>query len=132
MTSKKKKLSSFSPAGDSRSPFLSIGRDEFEVQTFAAGGPGGQHQNTANTGVRIIHKASGARGEARDSRSQHQNKRAALGRLVEDPKFRIWLNRQLWNKIQPEQLVEKDMRPSNLRVEGKKDGRWVPIEDTEN
>jgi protein subunit release factor B len=112
-------------------PFLSIGKDQFEIQTFAAGGPGGQHQNTANTGVRIIHRASGARGEARDSRSQHQNKQAALRRLLADPKWKIWLNRQLWNKIKPEQQVEKDMNPRNLKVEGKKDGRWVPIEETQ-
>ena len=112
-------------------PFLSIGRDQFEIQTFAAGGPGGQHQNTSNTGVRIIHRASGARGEARDSRSQHQNKRAALSKLVEDPRFKIWLNRQLWNKIKPEQQVEKDMNPRNLRVEGKKNGKWVPIGEIE-
>lgn len=115
-----------------KAPFLSIGRDQFEIQTFAAGGPGGQHQNTSNTGVRIIHRASGARGEARDTRSQHQNKQAALRRLVEDPKFRIWLNRQLWNKIQPEQQVEKDMNLKNLKVEGKKDGRWVPIEESDD
>lgn len=115
-----------------KKPFLSLTRKDFEIQTFAAGGPGGQHQNTANTGVRIIHTASGARGEARDSRSQHQNKRAALVRLVEDPKFKIWLNRQIWNKgIKPEQQVEKDMRPRNLKVEGKKDGKWVPIEESD-
>jgi RF-1 domain len=112
-------------------PFLSIRKDEFEIQTFAAGGPGGQHQNCTNTGVRIIHKASGARGEARDSRSQHQNKRAALSRLVQDPKFHIWLNRQIWYKgMLPEQKVAQDMCPENLKVEGKKNGRWVPIEET--
>jgi hypothetical protein len=130
MTSKKKGLSSYSPRDGSgkRKPFLTIGKDEFEIQTFAAGGPGGQHQNTANTGVRIIHRGSGARGEARDSRSQHQNKRAALARLVEDPKFKIWLNRQIWHQgILPEQQVLHDMQPENLRVEGKKDGRWVPM-----
>jgi hypothetical protein len=134
MSSKKGK-SSYSPQDGSSAkrnskPFLSIGKDEFEIHTFSAGGPGGQHQNTSNTGVRIIHRASGARGEARDSRSQHQNKQAALRRLVEDPKFTIWLNRQLWNKIKPEQQVEQDIRPSNLKVEGKKDGKWVPIEET--
>lgn len=114
-------------------PFLSLTKKDFDIQTFSAGGPGGQHQNTSNTGVRIIHRDSGARGEARDSRSQHQNKQAALHRLVNDPKFTVWLNRQLWYKgILPEQLVEKDMHPKNLKVEGKKDGRWVPIEETDN
>lgn len=132
MSSKKKSSSYSPPDGNSvKKPFLTIGKDEFEIQTFSAGGPGGQHQNTSNTAVRITHRASGARGEARDSRSQHQNKRAALARLVEDPRFKIWLNRQLWAKIQPEQQVEQDMHPRNLKVEGKKDGRWVPIGETD-
>src|SRR5215469_2918518 len=109
-------------------PFLSLTKKDFIIQTFTAGGPGGQHQNTSNTGVRIIHPESGARGEARDNRSQHQNKKAALERLVQSKKFQIWLNRQVWHRgILPEQQVEKDMRPKNLKVEGKKDGKWVPI-----
>ena len=38
---------------------------DFEVQTFRSGGPGGQNQNKRNTGVRIIHKSSGAKEESR-------------------------------------------------------------------
>ncbi|NIV93003.1 hypothetical protein GWN42_09430, partial [candidate division KSB1 bacterium] len=34
----------------------SFTRNEFEVQTFRCGGPGGQAQNKLETGVRIIHK----------------------------------------------------------------------------
>jgi len=60
-----------------RKPFLSVTMADCDLKTFAAGGPGGQHQNTSNTGVRITHRASGAVGEARDSRSQLQNKQAA-------------------------------------------------------
>lgn len=113
-------------------PFISLTKKDFVIQTFAAGGPGGQHQNTTNTGVRIIHPASGARGEARDSRSQHQNKQAALRRLTEDPKFKIWVNRQVWhNGMLPEQKVKDDMAPRNLKVEGKKDGKWVPIGESD-
>ena len=97
------------------------------MQTFAAGGPGGQHQNTANTGVRIIHRDSGARGEARDSRSQLDNKRNAFRRMTQDPKFRIWLNRMVWFAgVSPELRVEKDMQPQNLKVEVREDGRWIP------
>ena len=117
MPSKKKRSSSSLPVRSptrGRTPFLSLTRDDFEIQTFAAGGPGGQHQNTSNTGVRIIHKASGARGEARDSRSQHQNKKRALERLVQDPKFRVWLNRMYWQHDQGmtvEEKVQQDMDP---------------------
>lgn len=56
---------------------LSVTMDDCELQTFSAGGPGGQRQNHVQTGVRIIHRASGARGEARDERSQLANKKLA-------------------------------------------------------
>ncbi len=56
---------------------------ECRVETFRAGGPGGQHQNTTESGVRLIHEPTGERVEARDERSQHRNKKLALGRLRE-------------------------------------------------
>lgn len=114
-----------------RHPFLTVTLKDCDVQTFAAGGPGGQHQNTANTGVRVTHRASGAVGVARDSRYQLQNKKAAFRRMAESPRFRVWLNRQLWfHGILPEQRVAQDMAPGNLRIEGRHNGKWVPIEDT--
>lgn len=110
---------------------FSVTLKDCDLQTFAAGGKGGQHQNTANTGVRIIHRASGAVGEARDSRSQLQNKRAAWRRMAEHPKFKVWLNKQLWHgTLEPEQRVKGDLALKNLLVEGKKNGKWVPIEQS--
>lgn len=76
---------------------FSITKDDFEVQTFRSGGKGGQHQNTTESGVRIIHKESGAVGESRSERSQHINKKLALERLVESPKFKIWHSKKLKN-----------------------------------
>lgn len=64
--------------------------DDCDVQTFRAGGNGGQAQNKTDSGVRIIHRASGARGEARDTRSQLQNKRAAFKRMAESSAFQTW------------------------------------------
>lgn len=52
-----------------------------EVQTFRSGGPGGQHQNTTDSGVRLIHLPSGVRVESRSERSQHRNRKLALERL---------------------------------------------------
>ena len=65
-------------------------KKDFEVQTFRAGGKGGQHQNKTNTGVRIIHTASGARNESRNSRSQADNKKSAFSKLVKNPIFLKW------------------------------------------
>ncbi len=43
------------------------------MQTFASGGPGGQHQNKTQSGVRLIHKPTNVRAESRTERSQHKN-----------------------------------------------------------
>ncbi|AMV26256.1 Peptide chain release factor 2 [Gemmata sp. SH-PL17] len=50
---------------------------DYEIQTFCTGGPGGQHQNKTQSGVRLIHK-SGVRAESRVDKSQHKNKDNAL------------------------------------------------------
>lgn len=54
---------------------------ECRVETFRAGGPGGQHQNTTESGVRLVHLPTGIRVSAREERSQHRNKAKALERL---------------------------------------------------
>ena len=53
------------------------------VETFRGGGPGGQHGDTTDSAVRLVHEPSGTRVVARDERSQHRNKQIALERLRE-------------------------------------------------
>ncbi len=56
---------------------------ECRVETFRSGGPGGQHQNTTDSAVRLVHLPTGIRVVARDERSQHRNRQIALERLRE-------------------------------------------------
>lgn len=56
---------------------------EVRFEAFRAGGPGGQHQNVTDSAVRAIHLPTGLAVVAREERSQHRNKAAALARLGE-------------------------------------------------
>jgi protein subunit release factor A len=51
------------------------------VDTFQAGGKGGQHQNRTESAVRLTHRPTGVVVTARDERSQHRNRAIALERL---------------------------------------------------
>lgn len=51
------------------------------VDLFRASGPGGQHRNRNDTGVRLVHGPSGVRAQATERRSQAQNRANALRRL---------------------------------------------------
>ncbi len=115
-----------------RKLLFSIRKKDFDIQTFRSGGKGGQHQNKTDSGVRIIHRASGAVGESRTDRSQHRNKRLALGRLTETPKFKLWLSRISHEVISgktAEERVDEEMERENIKIEGKENGRWVPFSD---
>lgn len=111
---------------------FSVTRKDFEVQVFRCGGNGGQKVNKTSSGVRIIHRESGARGECRNFRSQKQNKDEAFRRLVEDLKFKVWLNRKLYDteKLEKEieTLLNRSMEPQNLKLEVKKNGKWGVID----
>ena len=72
-----------------RTRILSVTIHDCEVQTFRSGGKGGQNQNKRDTGVRVIHHPSGARGESREERSQLQNKKLAFRRMVDSAAFRL-------------------------------------------
>jgi hypothetical protein len=107
---------------------LSVTLADCIVETKRGHGKGGQNRNKRDTAVRIVHAPSGAVGESQEERSQYQNKRTAFRRLVESPKFRIWLNREIWVRQglpSPEQETERAMELQNLRVEVKDErGRW--------
>lgn len=56
---------------------------DIRIDYFRGSGPGGQHRNTSETGVRITHVPTGTVVTATESRSRHQNLQKAMVRLEE-------------------------------------------------
>lgn len=111
---------------ETRQLVLSVTLKDCEVQTFRAGGKGGQNQNKRDSGVRVIHPPSGARGEARDERSQAQNKKAAFTRMAQSKEFKTWVRKQAGEDARLIAEVERDLWPDRTKVEVKDpDGNWV-------
>ena len=53
-----------------------------DLEFFIASGPGGQHRNKVETGVRLTHRPSGISVTATERRSQHANREVAYQRMA--------------------------------------------------
>ena len=53
-----------------------------DLEFFIASGPGGQHRNKVETGVRLTHRPSGITVIATERRSQHANREVAYERMA--------------------------------------------------
>jgi peptide chain release factor 2 len=60
---------------------IEIRPEDLKRDTFRSGGPGGQHQNKTESGVRYTHLPTGIAAESRSERSQHKNDQMALSLL---------------------------------------------------
>jgi peptide chain release factor 2 len=67
---------------------IDIRPEDLKRDTFRSGGPGGQHQNKTESGVRYTHVPTGIAAESRSERSQHKNDAMAM-QLLKAKLYRI-------------------------------------------
>lgn len=110
---------------------FSVTAKDCRIDTFRSGGKGGQHQNKTDSGVRITHIESGAVGESREHRSQHDNKKAAFRRMAESDRFKKWhkieVARRTGLLARIEDETDKAMDIKNLKIETQEDKKWTEV-----
>src|SRR4051794_15237680 len=57
---------------------LNIQESDLKYETCRSSGAGGQHVNTTDSAVRVVHVPTGIIAVSQDGRSQHDNKKKAL------------------------------------------------------
>jgi len=92
---------------------IDIRTEDLQIDVMRSGGPGGQHQNKTESGVRITHLPSGLVVNCRDERSQHKNKTKAM---------RI-LRSRLFDQIQERTRSERDHARKTLIGSGDRSQR---------
>ena len=92
-------------------------KNECDVTTFRASGPGGQHRNVTDSAVRLRRRPTGIVVIGRRHRSQHRNMQDALERLV----VRIEESRKVRKKRRPTRK-SKAVRERELAEKKKRSG----------
>ena len=93
---------------------IEIKPDDLRIDTFRAGGAGGQHVNTTDSAVRVTHIPSGIAVACQNQRSQHQNKETAM-RLLKSKLYELEMEKKQKELDKIEQSKKKIEWGSQIR-----------------
>jgi protein subunit release factor B len=99
-----------------------------DVEFFIASGPGGQHRNKVETGVRLVHRPTGITVTATERRSQHANREAAFERM--QARLEEFQRVETPRKPTRPTAASRERRVSEKRVSGlRKKLRSTPVDE---
>ena len=83
---------------------------------------------STRTAVGLFHRDSGAMGTGQSQRDRPANQKEAFNNCVKSLSFKAWLNRKIYEHDSTESvedLVNAAMQEGKIKVEYKKDDKWV-------
>lgn len=102
------------PDHDSHPAALSAEKllEQCELSQTRRSGPGGQHRNKVATAIVLLHRPTGIRAEANESRSQLDNRRSAVFRL----RMRLALEVRRATSVAPSALWQSRCKNGRLSI----------------
>jgi peptide chain release factor 1 len=95
---------------------IEIKREDVRRDTFRSGGPGGQHQNKTESGVRLVHLPTGVVAESRSERSQTKNE-AMCWRMLRSKIYEQMVERERAQRAaQRKSLIGSGDRSERIRT----------------
>ena len=107
---------------------IELDPSELRIDTYRAGGKGGQHQNVTESGVRLTHLPTGVVASSRRRRSQPANKRVALLSLRTKLRARQRRQKRRIPTSVPRRTLERRRR-ANQQRSSRKNSRKTPNPD---